>query len=224
MPLYNQGVKPKFAAVLLSACSTRILQAAVTQALESLARIGNSKQSGSMLWHPMLVHIPIALALLAPFAGGLALLLTHNQPRMGRTAWISLVVGQVLLVGTIYAALATGENDEEYLSAAEPANHAVIHEHEERAEFFFITAIAVTALSLLGLKENRYVKLVRAATVLAQCALLFLCIWTAHAGGQLVHVEGLSRYALEHKAASTGAGSGKTSTTPPAPEADAGTH
>lgn len=150
-----------------------------------------------MFWHPLLVHLPIALALVAPVAGAIAIYLTQKKSNLARAAWIGIILWQIILVGSIYTALATGENDEELLGEANQENYNIIHEHEERAEIFFIFSIGVVIIATAAIKENKARSVLRSITLLAQISLLFICLWTGHAGGKIVHEHGLSRYLLE---------------------------
>ena len=62
--------------------------------------------------HPAVVHMPIALAILAPALALLAAVLISRKLVPPRT-WLALVVLQGLLVGSAWLALETGEEQEE---------------------------------------------------------------------------------------------------------------
>jgi len=61
--------------------------------------------------HPKLVHLPIALAVLAPLLA-LGVIAAWRTAFLPRRSWILVVVLQALLVGSGWAALSTGQDEE----------------------------------------------------------------------------------------------------------------
>jgi uncharacterized membrane protein len=139
--------------------------------------------------HPLIVHLPLGLAVVMPlFVLLLAwLLMTERLPRR---AWLLALLLQVLLAGSAYAAMRTGEADEEKVVKVVAKEH--IEEHAERAQQFLIAAGATAGLFLVvlvlpGLKGLQF-GLVLA--VLGSLATLVLGFRTGEAGGQLVYKHG----------------------------------
>lgn len=138
------------------------------------------------LLHPKIVHLPIALATLMPLiTGGLALAWWRGW--FQRRTWIIAVLLQATLVVGGFAALQTGEEDEEIVERV--VSHKLIHEHEEAGEAFFLTSIGVLALFVAaGVVRSERVALPLAAVALAgTVAVLGLGVRVGAMGGELVY-------------------------------------
>jgi uncharacterized membrane protein len=153
--------------------------------------------------HPLVVHFPLALLLVAPLFVLLSLL-----PKIGRGfAWAGLLL---LVLGTTgaYVAVESGEAAAE-LAVRTPEINEVIKRHQDLAEttrLLFTIVTAAYALVLLGpalLKKTGLLKkdLPPAVTVAAKLtvvAALFLCGMvlanTGHLGGRLVHELGVQAW------------------------------
>lgn len=138
----------------------------------------------SLPLHPVMVHLPLALALLMPAiaAVGAWAILTR---RAGRRAWLGIVALQLLLVAGSVVALKTGEQEEERVESVVP--EAALHQHEEYAEQFAWGGALVLGLTLLVLVPAA--SRVAAVTTLAgTLAVAGLALRVGHAGGQLVYV------------------------------------
>jgi len=85
--------------------------------------------------------------MIAPMVLGGAVLLLLRK-RASQRAWWLAVALQALVVVTGFAALRTGEADEERVEAM--VNEAAIETHEERAETFLIAATIVLGVALAG--------------------------------------------------------------------------
>lgn len=142
--------------------------------------------------HAMVVHLPVALALL-----GLLVLaaLALTRGRSGTLRWLAL---SVYLLGAAmgYAAYATGERAEDHLGdigvqLSGPAL-AEFNQHTEMGEIvwlFLAGAAALTALTAVNRPRVR-----AAAMALALAAGITAAGWvfvTAHHGGALVYVHGV---------------------------------
>ncbi len=145
--------------------------------------------------HPVLVHFPIALLLIAP----VFVLLGAFQPSTrGRTLLFSALL--LMCLGTIgtFAARLSGEAAARSVSKTAPA-HAVLENHEELAEttaivFAVLTlAFGATLWTIHHLSERHMLQ-----RVLPLVFLLFygsgivLLVNTAHLGGQLTHEFGVN--------------------------------
>lgn len=146
-------------------------------------------------FHPLIIHFPIALLLVAPVLVLLALIL----PKQARGLLIAALV--VMALGTIatYFAVATGEAAGE-LAERTPGVAAVLERHEELAE---TTRAVFTALTLgfaailfvpsilkrgLGRKSAAVVNL---AFLVIYAGGAILLANVAHQGGRLVHEYGV---------------------------------
>lgn len=148
------------------------------------------------LFHPKVVHLPIALAILMPLVtGGVALAWWRGW--LDRRVWVIVLLLQAALAGSGLVAMNTGETEEERVEEIVPERY--IESHEEAAESFVWASAIVLALMLLPLvfPQGR----LRTAAVVGACLgtlLVFgLGYRTGEAGGRLVY---------EHGAAQTYAG------------------
>ncbi|MCB1326446.1 MAG: hypothetical protein H7A21_05880 [Spirochaetales bacterium] len=123
----------------------------------------------SLPLHALLVHLPIGLALVLPIPGLLALRLPALRP--------VLVLLHLVLSAAIYAAMYTGTAHVEEISPPAPIQE-VIDEHERRAQFFLLAALAALPLSAVAVKRSRP----RVVLIAAQCALALLGMYAALAG------------------------------------------
>lgn len=141
-----------------------------------------------LFFHPKLVHLPMALAVLVPlFASGLALAWWRGW--LPQRAWWIAVAMQALLVGSSIAALRSGEADEHRVEAL--VGEAPIEAHEEAAEQFTLVA-GVTAVVMLtaGLLGGRLAPFAVGLSLVGSLAGLALGVRTGQAGGELVYVHG----------------------------------
>lgn len=144
------------------------------------------------LLHPKIVHLPIALAILMPLiVGGFWALRSYDlMPR--RIWWVALVF-QAVLVGSSFAAMETGEIDEERAEKVVP--ESAIETHEEAAEVFTWATVGLLPLLLgLGFVEKRRLQHgVAAVAIAASAGVLFLGYRVGEAGGAIVYEHGLSK-------------------------------
>lgn len=151
--------------------------------------------------HPMLVHLPIALAVLMPLVS-LGLVIAWWRGALQRRTWFIAIALQAILVVSGFAAIRSGEAEEDRVESvvAEPA----IEAHEEAAEGFLIASAIVLGVSLgAGLiRRERAARTIAAVAALGTLVVLALGYRTGQAGGELVY---------EHGAATAYA----TPTTPP---------
>lgn len=155
--------------------------------------------------HPKLVHLPIALAVLMPMLS-LGLLLAWWRGALPRRTWILVIAFQGLLVASGFAALRTGEQDEERVERVVP--EAAIEAHEEAAELFVIGGGVVFALALgAGVVRRERIALAGAALATAgTVVVLGLGYRTGQAGGELVYRHGAAAAFTDRGAGSAGQG------------------
>lgn len=136
--------------------------------------------------HPKLVHFPIALAVLMPLvAGGLTLALFREW--LPKRAWLLAVALQLILVGTGFASMKTGEADAEAVERVVAETY--VEAHEEAAEVFVWVALAALipfALTVV-VRNPRVARLSAVAATVATLVVLGLGYRVGEAGGNLVY-------------------------------------
>jgi len=149
--------------------------------------------------HPLVVHFPIALLLIAPLFVVIGAL---RQPGRGYPFMVSALLVMVLGTVSIYVAASSGQAAR-YEARNTPKIQAVLDEHEELAE---TTEIAFTVLTLIfasivflprAFKQNPNPAI---STVLPLVFLVFYAAGavslanSAHQGGRLVHELGVTAH------------------------------
>jgi len=143
-------------------------------------------------FHPKVVHLPMALAVLMPLVTGGALF-AWWRGWLDRRVWVIVLLLQVALVGSGFIAMNTGEAEEERVE--EIVAEQYIESHEEAAEAFVWASVVALVLMLLPmvLPEGR----VRTTAVLGACLgtlLVFgLGFKAGEAGGRLVYEHGAAQ-------------------------------
>ncbi|MCC6807473.1 MAG: hypothetical protein IT381_08620 [Deltaproteobacteria bacterium] len=160
----------------------------------------------SLFFHPMVVHLPIALGILMPFvAAGVLVAMWKNW--LPTRAWLGVVLLQALLVGTGIIAMRSGEAEEERVErvTGEPA----IEAHEEAAEQFVWASGAVLGVMLVAgaLRRSRSGLPLAGAAALGTLLVLGFGYRTGKAGGALVYEHGAAQ-AYAHAAADGARASG----------------
>lgn len=140
----------------------------------------------TLFFHPKVVHLPIALALLMPLLAG-GFLLAWWRKWLPARSWIVVVALQAILLGSGVVALQTGEAEEDRVERVVP--EAAVEAHEHAAEFFVQGSAGVLAMMLLALAISRRKAGLPAAAVatLGTVAVLGLGYRTGQAGGDLVY-------------------------------------
>lgn len=140
----------------------------------------------SLFFHPKVVHIPIALAVLMPLLAGGVLLAWWRQ-WLPVKSWALVVLLQAILLGSGIVAMQTGEAEEERVERV--VSERVIEQHEEAAEVFVWASGGVLALMLLALAVRRGKAGLPTAglATLGTLAVLGLGYRTGQAGGDLVY-------------------------------------
>jgi uncharacterized membrane protein len=116
------------------------------------------------LLHPAVVHLPLGLALL-----------------------IALLVQFLIVLGS-YAAIRTGEGEEDRVERLVP--HAALESHEEAAQVFAWAAAGLLALTLLPLLPlgSRFRRVLPFILFGLSIVVLALALRTGKAGGDLVYI------------------------------------
>ena len=137
--------------------------------------------------HPAVVHLPIALALLVPLLAALAIVTIHAGFLPARS-WLAIVFLQILLVGSSWLALETGEREEDRVERVVAERH--IEAHEEAAEGLLALAGVGLLLCTLGLLPGRAGVPGRLAGLLMTAVVLAAGVRVGHSGGELVYEHG----------------------------------
>jgi len=137
--------------------------------------------------HPAIVHFPIVLAMMTPFIAAGTFWSIQTQRLPGRS-WLGIVIVQVLVVASIFAATVTGEREEERVERVVSEHH--IEEHEEAGERVRLLAILVLPLAGAGMLAGRIGLINRGLTVALSLAVLVAAVLTGKSGGELVYKHG----------------------------------
>ena len=138
---------------------------------------------GNLPTHPMIVHFPIVLSILLPiFAIGT--LWAIRRSKRARV-WALPAVLAVALAGSAFAALRTGENEEERVENVVP--EGVLHQHEEAAERFLVLAAILAGVALAGMLGGVVGSAARLVATAGSLVLVFAGFQVGKAGGELVY-------------------------------------
>lgn len=139
--------------------------------------------------HPVVVHLPVAIVILMPVVTGLVAIL-YKKDVLKKVGLVIIVFFHLLLSGTSYLALETGEDEEHTVEKV--VSEKFIEEHEEKAETFMAASLVVLAGSviLLVLPVGVMFNYGLSALLTAQLVLIFLGYLVGHSGGELVYVHG----------------------------------
>lgn len=146
--------------------------------------------------HPLVIHFPIALLLVAPIFIIIGIIV---NPLKGRPFFIAALVLMLLGTAGAFLAIATGEAAGE-IAERTPAVSVVLERHEDLAEMtrivFSVLTLLFAAILLLPRLLMREAP-VATARVLPLAFLMFytagavILVNTAHNGGRLVHELGV---------------------------------
>lgn len=151
--------------------------------------------------HPAVVHLPIALAVLIPGFAVLGLVAIHKGVVPARS-WALIVLLQILLVGSGWLALETGEHEEERVERV--VAERFIEAHHEAAERFLVIAGLGLLACGAGLLPGRRGGWGRMAGTLVTFGVLAAGISAGHLGGELVYTHGAAGAYLDGPGAAGG--------------------
>lgn len=146
----------------------------------------------ALLFHPKLVHIPMALGVLMPIIAG-GLLLAWWRSWLPRRGWWVAIGLQAVLLGSGILALRSGEAEEDRVERV--VSEKLIAQHEEAAEVFVWASGGVLAVMILAaaLGPRRSGLPIAAAATLGTLLVLGLGYRTGQAGGSLVYQHGAAQ-------------------------------
>lgn len=146
--------------------------------------------------HPLIIHFPIALLLVAPV---LVLIGTVAAPRKARGMLVAALLLMVLGTGSVFLAAETGEAAGK-LAERTPEISAVLEHHENLAEvtqvvFSILTVlfagIVIVPVALRREPSRLWTTAIPVAFLVFYLAGAVVLINTAHNGGRLVHQFGV---------------------------------
>lgn len=137
--------------------------------------------------HPALVHFPLALAVLVPVLA-LGWIYAIAKGLLAPRSWATIVLLQVVLVGSAWLCVETGERDEERVERVVAERH--IEAHEESGKLFFLLSAAAAVLIAAGLLPGGTGVAGRLVGTLAAFAVLAAGVQVGHLGGELVYRHG----------------------------------
>ena len=145
-----------------------------------------------LLFHPKVVHLPMALAVLLPAVSG-SLLLAIWRGWLDRRAWAGVFVMQAVLLGSGALAMNTGEREEDRVEEVVP--EAQIEAHEEAAELFVWASGAVLLLTALPLvfRKERIWQAASLGAFLGTLLVFGFGYRAGEAGGKLVYEYGAAQ-------------------------------
>jgi len=137
--------------------------------------------------HPAVVHFPVVLACLLPiFIGGA--LWSIRRGAAVRRAWLLPTAMAAALAASAWLSVETGEAQDERVERV--VGEAPLETHEEIAEAFLTTSVAVTVIAAAGLIGGVAGRTARVLTAVGSLALVAVVIRVGHTGGQLVYRHG----------------------------------
>jgi hypothetical protein len=146
----------------------------------------------ALLFHPKLVHVPMALGVLMPLiAGGLALAWWRNW--LPWRVWFIAIALQAVLVASGSLALQSGETEEERVEHV--VSERLIEAHEEAAQVFVWGSATVLAVMLgaAAFGERRLSVPIAVVATIGTLVVAGLGYRTGNAGGSLVYEHGAAR-------------------------------
>jgi uncharacterized membrane protein len=158
----------------------------------------------SLLFHPKVVHVPIALAVLMPLIAG-GLWVAWWREWLPARAFAVAAALQAVMVGAAALSLSTGEADEDRVERV--VAESLIEAHESAAQVFTAAAllaliVMIVALALSSRPAGLFVGLL---ATLATLIVLGLGYRTGQAGGDLVYRHGAAQAYVGAATAAPGA-------------------
>jgi len=162
----------------------------------------------SLLFHPKVVHLPMALAVLMPLVTG-GILFAWWRGWFDRRVWIVVLSLQAILVGSGAVAMNTGETEEERVEQL--VGETYIEAHEEAAELFVWASAALLVLMAvpLVLPEGRARQAASLGAFLGTLIVSGLGYNTGENGGKLVYEHGAAQVHVANGGIAAGVAAGE---------------
>ncbi len=144
---------------------------------------------GNIPLHPLVVHFPLALAVLVPLFV-VSVLIGMRWGRLTRRSWATVPLATALLLVSGLVAQQTGSQQEERVEGV--VTESAIETHEERAELFVWLSAAALVLGLAALmaRNDRLRGGLQWVTLAAAIVVAGAAVRVGHSGGELVYVHG----------------------------------
>lgn len=146
----------------------------------------------AILFHPKLVHLPIALGVLMPVISA-GLLIAWWRNWLPARSWFLAVALQAILVGSGVLALRTGEAEEDRVEAVVAKEHIEAHEHAAEAFVWASAGVLGLMLAAAAMRARRSGPALGLVASLGTTVVFGLGYRTGQAGGALVYEHGAAR-------------------------------
>jgi uncharacterized membrane protein len=145
-----------------------------------------------LLFHPRVVHLPIALSILMPLVAG-GVLFAWWRGWFRRRVWVVVLLLQAALVGSGALAMNTGAREQERVEQVVAREH--IEAHQKAADAFVWAGAAVLLLMAvpLMLPEGRARQAVSMGAFVGTLIVFALGYEVGDAGGRLVYQRGAAQ-------------------------------
>ena len=137
--------------------------------------------------HPAVVHFPIVFMLLLPLSA-IGALWAIRRGTAPQAAWVYPVVLAAALSLSSWAAVETGEGDEDKVE--DVVSESAIHGHEEAAERFLALSGVLLVVTAAGLLRGGPGRVARLGAMAGALGLAAVGAQVGHTGGELVYREG----------------------------------
>lgn len=137
--------------------------------------------------HPLVVHFPIVLTILLPISV-LWALWAIRKGTTPRRAWAAPAVVAATLALSAFAAVRTGENEEDRVERV--VSEQVLHGHEEGAERFLVLSGVLLLVAASGFLPGTAGRAARLVTAAGAVGLVAAAVQVGHSGGTLVYRHG----------------------------------
>lgn len=158
--------------------------------------------------HPMIVHFPVVLSVLLPFAAFGALYAIKSGARPMR-AWGVTIAMATALTLSAWVAVETGEDQEEKVE--DVVGESRLGAHAQAGQTLLFTSVGVLAVLALGLMPGDRGRLARTVGAAGTLAMGAMAYQVGHSGGEMVYkYNAASAYSVPGDSASAGASAGET--------------
>jgi uncharacterized membrane protein len=138
-------------------------------------------------FHLIVNHLPIIVPMVGIFVLLIGFIL--NQEIIKRVSYAIFIIGAI----ATFPAMNSGEGAEEIVEHLPGMSHDLIHEHEEKAEFFAILSYLLGVVSLISLwvswKRKKFATMVSALVLVFSVVVLFFGRQAGTSGGEISHPE-----------------------------------
>src|SRR5262245_1932223 len=137
--------------------------------------------------HPLVVHFPIALAMLLPISAGVALW-AIRKGATPRKAWAVPLAVAAALALSAWVSTQTGESQEDRVERV--VSRGALHGHEEAAARFLVLSGVLVLVAAAGLAHGTIGRAARYVAAAGTLGLVVAAAQVGHSGGTLVYRHG----------------------------------